>query len=265
MELQRSLADFEPNGIALFAISYDAVDVLAAFAARHSIGYPLLSDAGSRAITELGLLNQHLAEQSAVYGVEVKPHYYGVPYPGVFVLDAGGKVEQKRFFQSYREREVGVALLEQGFGVSSSVHGQEARAAAGGVSVRAHLDSDTYRFFQRLWLTVELSVAPGLHIYGQPVPEGMIAAAVEADPPEGIVPGEPVWPRPAPFRMGGLDGEFFVYTGTVRCTLPVTFQRREGDVTLPVTVRFQACSETDCLMPQAVTLHLRVSNRPLVG
>ena len=55
MELQRSLPDFERAHIALFAISYDTVDVLAGFAAQHGIAYPLLADAGSKAIRALGL------------------------------------------------------------------------------------------------------------------------------------------------------------------------------------------------------------------
>ncbi len=42
--LQQVLPTLERNGIALFAISYDSVTILAAFAAKHGIGYPLLSD-----------------------------------------------------------------------------------------------------------------------------------------------------------------------------------------------------------------------------
>jgi len=50
VELQGITKDLDARGIALFAISYDAVETLAAFAAKHGITYPLLADAGSRVI-----------------------------------------------------------------------------------------------------------------------------------------------------------------------------------------------------------------------
>ena len=43
--------------IGLAAISYDAVDVLSAFAQEQGITFPLLSDLGSRTIREYGILN----------------------------------------------------------------------------------------------------------------------------------------------------------------------------------------------------------------
>jgi len=90
------------------------VDVLAAFAAKQGITYTLFSDQGSKLIRDLGLLNEHVYEHHAAYGIPKRDHHWGVPYPGVFLLDAEGRVTQKRFQQSYRERETGVAVLERG-------------------------------------------------------------------------------------------------------------------------------------------------------
>ena len=133
MELQKSLPDFERHYIVPFAISYDAVDVLATFAAKQHITYTLLSDEGSTIIRALGLCNEHVFEHHAAYGVPRRDQHWGVPYPGVFLLDEQGYVRQKRFQQSYRERETGVALLEQGFGLPSTVHGTPVQAQAQGV------------------------------------------------------------------------------------------------------------------------------------
>ena len=58
MELQKSLPDFERHHIVPFAISYDAVDVLATFATKQHITYTLLSDEGSTIIRALGLFNE---------------------------------------------------------------------------------------------------------------------------------------------------------------------------------------------------------------
>ena len=96
------------------------MDVLATFAAKQHITYTLLSDEGSTVIRALGLFNEHVFEHHAAYGVPQRDHHWGVPYPGVFLLDEQGYVRHKRFQQSYRERETGVALLEQGFGLPST-------------------------------------------------------------------------------------------------------------------------------------------------
>lgn len=95
---------FEAEGAALFAISYDPVAVLAAFAQSHDITFPLLSDEGSRLIRGLGLENQHVAAQQAYYRKPVTDRYRGMPYPGTFLLDEDGVIRGRQFEQSYRWR-----------------------------------------------------------------------------------------------------------------------------------------------------------------
>jgi peroxiredoxin len=167
VELQRTLPDFARDGVAVFAISYDSVAVLMKFAETHGIHYLLLSDEESQVIRRLGLFNEDVYEHHAVYGIAKRDMFWGVPYPGAFLLDEEGKVLQKRFQQSYRERETGTAILEHSFGGKSSLLKAEAQARdEEEVTIRATLESDTYRWFQKLWLTVELTFPPGLHVYG---------------------------------------------------------------------------------------------------
>ncbi len=238
-------------------MSYDAVDVLRGFADRYGITYPLLSDQGSHVMRTLGLLNEHVYEQHAAYGIPQQDRHWGVPYPGVLLLDTHGRVIQKRFQQSYRERETGVGLLEQGFGLHSTLQRPEVVVqTAGGVTVHAALDTDRYRFFQRLWLTVELTITPGLHVYGRPIPEGYIPLVIEVVPIAGMVVGQPTWPAPHRYHIAGLPEEFWVYEGTVQVSLPVTLTEEGGDQTLQVTVDYQACSETDCFVPCTTRLEI---------
>lgn len=239
--------------------------VLAAFTVKHGITYPLLSDEGSNVIRELGLLNERVYEQGAVYGVTPQDRHWGTPYPGAFFLDENGTIVERRFHQSYRERETGAGLLVDGFHAESSIHDAEARAGSDGVSVRAWLDSGTYRYFQRLLLSVELSIEPGLHVYGPPIPDGYIPLSVEIAPIGGLVLGAPQLPEPHPFRIEGLDEQFFVYEGGVLVTLPLTFTERDaGDLVLHVTVRYQACSATDCLIPATLMVDLPVQAAAMV-
>ncbi len=218
-----------------FAISYDAVDVLTTFAAKHNITYTLLSDEGSKVIRELGLFNENVFEHHAAYGVPKRDQCWGVPY------------------------ETGVAVLERGFGLTSSVRGTPVHAQAQGIQVAARLDSPTYRSFQRLWLTVDLDIDAGLHVYGQPIPEGFIPLTVEVTPGEGLIVGAPEFPPPTPHRLEGLDEEFYIYEGKVAVSLPLTFTHDADDTLLQVAVRYQACSaELGCFMPQTVTLQVPV-------
>ena len=233
------------------------MDVLRDFAAKYGITYTLFSDEGSRVIRALGLFNDQVYEHHSAYGIAKQDRVWGVPYPGVFVLDAHGDVVQKRFQQSYRERETGAGLLQQGFGIASTEHGAEARDQAEGVQVCAYLDSDTYRFFQRLWLTVEFTIAPGLHVYGQPVPAGYMPLSIDLAPAAGLVVGTAQWPAPQPLHIAGLDEQFYVYEGKVTVSVPVTLTQ-EDDQTLQVTIRYQACSMTDCFAPRTFALQVPV-------
>jgi hypothetical protein len=232
------------------------VGVLRRFADKFGITYALLSDEGSKVIRELGLLSDRVDEQHAAYRIAKQERHRGLPYPGVFLLDEQGRVMQKRFQQSYRERETGIGILEQGFGVASSVHGPEAHSQSEGVKVRAYLDSDTYRFFQRLWLTVELTIEPGVHVYARPLPEVYIPLSVEVASIAGMVVGKPTWPTPQACRIEGLGEECYTYEGQLRVTLPVTLTEEGDDQALEVIVRYQACSATDCFLPSTIRLEL---------
>jgi DsbC/DsbD-like thiol-disulfide interchange protein len=187
-----------------------------------------------------------------------------VPYPGSFLLDEQGCVMQKRFAQSYRERETGIGMLEQGFGIKSAIHGTEARAQTEGAEIYAYLDSTTYRFFQRLWLTVELTIAPGLHVYAQPSPAGCTPLAIEVPPIAGVVIGTPRFPPPHPYHLDGLDEDLFVYEGQITVSVPLTFTQEGDEQTVYVTIRHQACSATDCFRPSTITLSLSLQAAELI-
>ncbi len=75
------------------AVSYDSIDILSRFAAKHSISYPLLSDAGSKTIDTYGILNREAPER-------VK----GIPYPGTFIVGTDGVILAKFFLDGYEER-----------------------------------------------------------------------------------------------------------------------------------------------------------------
>lgn len=246
------------EGVALYALSYDPVATLAAFAEHHGITYPLLSDEGSRELARLGLRDDHLEAHQAAYGLTVKAHMAGVAYPGVFVLDREGVVADKRFSESYRERETGLTLLEEALGIAAPTHGPSVAVPGEVVDVQARVDTPTWWWWQRLRLLIDLRIRPGWHVYGEGSPPAYVPLGVELEEARGISVGAPTLEPP---RLADVAGETVpVHEGEVRIVVPVTVRRppESGDVVLRGRVRFQACGTTECLPPVEAAITLTI-------
>ncbi len=228
------------------------------FAAKHDIQYPLLSDEGSVVIKQLGLLNEHLAQQSAHYGLTPGDHHFGIPYPGSFVLDTGGVVIDKRFEQSYRVRPQAADLLESAFGAEISEAAISDRANNDEIGVTAWMNGAAYRPWQQLRVQFGIQIGDGLHIYGKPVPDGFYALEIEPESIEGLETAELELPDPHPYKVEGIDEQFMAYEGEVRGSLPVYINRNAGDLTLNLTVSYQACTDSECFPPSSLRLRLPI-------
>jgi peroxiredoxin len=68
--------------------------VLAKFADKHKITFPLLSDPDSKTISAYGLLNKEAKDTK----VE------GIAYPGTMLLDKDGVIRAKLFVEGFKER-----------------------------------------------------------------------------------------------------------------------------------------------------------------
>lgn len=257
MELQQHLAEFERAGIRVFAVSYDTIEELAAFSRAYGITYPLLSDRGSEVIRRYGILNTTLAEDH---------QNYGIPFPGAYVVGPDGRVQEKSFFQQYQVRPSAQSVLRDAFGVDFEVRDNpRAEAESTGVRVSAVLGADALAFMRRVPILVRFDLDAGLHLYGEPIPEGYIPTTVEVAAPEGIEAAPTLPPPTHPLRMEGLDETFHVFEGRVEFEVPVWATVREGGpFVLEVTVRFQACDDRQCFLPQTRTLRVEAPLEPLV-
>ena len=215
-------------------------------------------------IRQFEMLDDDLDRHHAEFGRSVRDDQRGVAYPAVFLLDRRGMVVQTRVHRNYRIRDTGTGLLEAALGIAAPADGPAAVARRDAVQVRAYLDSPTYRPYQQLQLIVELTVREGWHVYTAPVPDGYLALGIEVAPIEGLEAGRPSWPPGRPFRVRGLDERFSVLDGTIRAHLPLTLAvgAGSGDLTITLTVRYQACSDTACLPPAAITMDLPVREGP---
>ena len=261
----------------VFAVSYDPVEVLAEFSEAHGISFPLLSDEGSQVMERLGLLNQHVAEQQAFFGMPVKDRHRGIPYPGTFVLDERGVVTAKHFEQSYRERPSGEYLLHE---LGGEVDAAAVKVAARdeGIEFAAWSASGRFRPLEKTVLHLRIALAPGRHAYVPPVPPGYVALAVDIEPQEGIR-GWPVrLPAGSAHRVRGLDAQFRVVDGAVDLTVACMISGRRyfidgrprpeplenRDVTVALRVAYQTCTDAVCSAPGVQRLLLRLLEEDLV-
>ena len=257
------LPELTRAGYAVFEVSYGPPDAVRAFARSHDIEYPLLSDAGSRVIRELGIVDEDLEAHHAVFGVPTRPEQLGVPYPMTFVLDATGHVARKLVEDNYRLRYGGHWLLRELLGQTEPTARIETRTTGPLAIVSGHawLDAPSYFPYQRVDLHLELAIAPSWHVYGPAVPPGYTGLAISIQSrPEGVRSDPIAWPPPRPFRIEGLADEFLVYEGTTTVLVPIVFTlpRSSGVVRLEISVTFQTCNATECLPPNAIALSLEV-------
>jgi peroxiredoxin len=93
--LNKSQPSFLSLGYGLAGISYDSIEVLNQFVQRHAIKYPLLADTQAQTMTAYEILNKAYKKGD---------DNYGIPYPGVVVINKKGKVIHKYFYEGYKNR-----------------------------------------------------------------------------------------------------------------------------------------------------------------
>ena len=143
--------------------------------------------------------------------------------------------------------------------MAGSIHGASVYGKAQGVQIAARLDDATSRESPSTWLAVDITIDPGLHVYGQPIPDGFIPLSIVIVAPlPDVSVGTPVFPPPTPYQMEGFDEAFFIYDGALSVSIPLTFTAGVDNTVLEVKVRYQACGDMGCFMPQTVELNLPV-------
>lgn len=267
VQLQERQREFDREGWAIIAISYDDVPTLATFASRHGITYPLLSDDGSHVIRSLGLENQHVIAQHAFYfndDPELNREAQGSAYPGTFVLDPAGLIVEKRFEQSYRVRESAGALAERLLNTHPKATIKVERQSPG-VRISAWTTVSGYWSFQQFVVHVTLELDAGCHAYGRPIPEGYKPLAIKVGAPTHVGVSPVSLPEPHPFEMVGLDEQFMVYDGVVDVPITITVHSLDvAPVLVSVTADYQVCGETFCYAPARAILDLEIPALDLV-
>jgi peroxiredoxin len=102
IQLQAHKAAFDAAGIGMVAITYDDPALQQAFIDKFAITIAMLSDVDALSFKTLGILNEDYAPGD---------FQYGIPHPGMIVIDPAGKVVGKLFLEAYSSRVDAAASL----------------------------------------------------------------------------------------------------------------------------------------------------------
>lgn len=251
MELQQNLGEFAKLGLGVAGLSYDSQAILHDFAQRKGIHFPLLSDPDSKIIRELGILNETVPKDNPVFGI---------PYPGTYVLDANGVVVAKYFEEDFRQRYTAADLLVQRFGVlpesrKTKVQGKQ-------MSAVASASNSIVGAGQRIALVLDLTLKPNMHVYAPGV-EGYLPIEWKMSESALWTAHEAAYPKPEILFLPAIEEKVPVYKDTFRLTRDITIGEdtkirptldEEGKFVVEGTLRYQACDDRLCYIPQVLAL-----------
>jgi hypothetical protein len=255
VELQQNLAAIRKQGLGVAAISYDSIGVLKSFADRQHIAYPLLSDSDSKIIRAFDILNETAKPGTVTYGI---------PYPGVYIVDVQGKVVSKYFEDDYKDRISTADILARQYGASL--------AEAKNVRKMAHLTLTTAasnhlaRPGLRIALILDILLKPGMHLYAPGV-QGYIPIDWKLED------GGPAakrhqfeYPASEMMRLEAIGETVPVYRGHIKIVREITFGQEDalqplvtsaGALIMRGSFRYQACDDRKCYLPEDLPLEWR--------
>ena len=245
----------EKNGVRIAAISYDSQEILAAFAQKHSIGFPLLADKGSETISKFGIFNFNMAPDL---------RSFGVPHPVEYLVTPDGTVVKKYFVDNYQHRVTGSAVALAEFGTVES-NAPSVALATGALAVRIGFPSAHAFAGQEVGFFVDFALQPGWHIYGTPLPAGYTTTSVTFDSP-AIGSQKLELPAAEMLDIPALGETLPVYSGSFRAigTLLLKFPLPAGRLVLQGRLAFQQCSNTVCEPPETKSFELALTLNPFM-
>ena len=259
LELQRNLPVVTREGYGLAAISYDPPATLRAFADKHGLTFPLLSDSGSKTITAWGLLNRAATGRAA-----------GVPHPGTFIIAPDRRVVERAFETAYEERSTATSVLARIGAPIAPI--APASVPAPHLGIRSGVTDAMVAPGDRITLMVDATPGPRIHVYS-PEQKNYIPVALKVDASPDVRVHPPKYPPSGTYFYAPLNETVRVYSKPFRVTQDVTLtlspelrKRAAGKETVTITGMFeyQACDDAVCYKPESVPLTWTIALTPFV-
>jgi DsbC/DsbD-like thiol-disulfide interchange protein len=159
----------------------------------------------------------------------------------------------------------GLSLVGNVIPIAAASEGTPVVVKGGDVMAQISLSADHASAGRQVGFAVNVAVAPGWHIYGEPLPDG-----------EGLTPTSIKFetdllarqtlklPKPTPLRFEILNQTYPVYTGNFKALGNVVLNQKikPGDYSIPGTFNFQLCNDSMCKPPQSVRFELPIKIEP---
>jgi hypothetical protein len=227
--------------------------VLTRFARAHQITFPMLSDKGSAVIRRYGILNTNIPPTHT---------FYGIPFPGEFLVAPDGRVADKVFLPDFQDRATASEVLLKDFGIGAGNDVVEIKSDE--TSARIQLSDSSAFSGQELAVAANFAIKPGWHIYGQPLPKGYVPTAISFD--NAMVAQQSFeFPKPTPIKFVALGETLPAYTGDFKAIGKVLLRKKlfAGEHKLAGELKFQECNDQICKMPQSVRFAIPLGIEPI--
>jgi hypothetical protein len=260
VELQQYAERFREEGLGVAVITYDSVEILADFGKRQKITIPTLADPKSEVIRAFGILNTHVPADHMAYGV---------PFPGTYIVDQNGVVKSKYFEDSYRDRVSAPTILMREFGSPAGT--RETAVRTNHLEVKYHATRDTVRPNLRFTLVADFQLQPKMHVYAPSV-QGYIPIRFEIEPSPYFTVHETEYPPSEDLYLPAIKETVPVFQGSYQVRQDITMLGNDildpvlkgnREIKIRGRLRYQACDDKICYLPQTVPLEWTLKLDPL--
>jgi len=219
----------------------------------------MLSDPDSAIIRRFALFNENTSPDS---------RDYGIPHPGVLLVDAAGIVRERFFNERYYHRTTMPAALSR---LGMPPHVESVAMDHEHLQIRSGASDATVFPGSQFTLFVDVIPLPGVHIYGQEIPGGYQGLEVTIEQLPYLTVLASRYPEASPLTLAWTDEELTGYTNPLRVTIDVALGTRQelaavleagGGVTITGTVKLQACDDRICWAPDSIPTEWHVDLRP---
>ena|SRR5437899_2396527 len=181
-------------------------------------------------VSKIGLLHDSRARRSLI-GTGLAAILLGAACPARLMADSAAPT----------------AVIVKAEDVTAEVVLSDAQTSAGG----------------QLGVKVAFEVAPGWHIYGEPLPPEFTTTKIKFD--DQLLRDQSLkFPAPTPVKFEALGETYPVYHGKFNATGKVGLKPKlaPGDYKLAGTLEFQECNDSMCKLPQSVHFELPLTIAP---
>jgi peroxiredoxin len=285
LDLQSQYDTLRKDGLGLVGISYDSQEILAAFSQQHGITFPLLSDVGSDTIKRYGILNTVAEEGLGPNGTDpeviaqvklyvsangANERQRGIPFPGTFIVDRGGRVKARFFEDSYTVRNtvsnIRVRLNEPNTSVVAT------RIESQQLDVVTYPSDAAIAPGNRFSVVAQITPHKGVHVYA-PGAKNYKVIDLKVLPAKYIRTLKPVYPRSEIYFFKPLNERVPTFQKPFTISQDVvldgqastrTALAKQTSMTIGGVLTYQACDDRLCYDQVTLPLSWTVGLKPIV-